>query len=281
MTVYSAFAPSTLGMLSQSYALNVIGNNVANVNTSGFKGTDTRFSTVLSHSLFQQSDLGGAVPNDLHRINIQGSVIGTDSEQNLAINGQGFFILERTFGSGNYYYGRAGDFQMRTVNDITVENNGETITTKDGYLVDKNGYFVMGYVPDVDGTFPHFGRHAPGIAGRRLCLHRQLPADGECQHGPERSRRRRRGNPIRLHLSGLRFERRPAGGEDHLHQERNPEHLDHDRNDHPGRGGPGRHGQHRRLPSRPATSTRSRSTAISLPTPSPGPRPISRSCATT
>ena len=157
MTVYSAFAPSTLGMLSQSYALNVIGNNVANVNTSGFKGTDTRFSTVLSHSLFQQSDLGGAVPNDLHRINIQGSVIGTDSEQNLAINGQGFFILERTFGSGNYYYGRAGDFQMRTVNDITVENNGETITTKDGYLVDKNGYFVMGYVPDVDGTFPTSG----------------------------------------------------------------------------------------------------------------------------
>lgn len=158
MSLYGAFAPSTLGMLSQSYALNVIGTNVANVNTTGYKGTETRFSSVLSRTLFEQSDLGGARPNDINRINVQGNVIGTDSDQDLAINGQGFFILAREFGtSTDYVYGRAGDFTMRTVNDITVTNNGESITVKDGYLVDKNGFFVQGYVPDIDGNFPTTG----------------------------------------------------------------------------------------------------------------------------
>jgi len=77
----------------------------------------------------------------------------------LGINGRGFFVLSDAFdGSGHTFYGRDGSFQMRTVNDVPVTaDDGSTITVRDGYLADKNGYFVMGWAADANGAFPANG----------------------------------------------------------------------------------------------------------------------------
>ena len=157
--VYSAFSPSVLGMMSQSHALNTIGANIANVNTGGFKGRETRFSSLVSEPLYHESDLGGVRPWDFQRIDQQGLLAASASQMDLGINGRGFFVLSDSFaGDGHTFYGRDGAFQMRTVNDVSVTaDDGSTITVKDGYLADKNGYFVLGWEPDADGTFPSSG----------------------------------------------------------------------------------------------------------------------------
>ena len=149
MPVYSAFAVPTLGMLSQSAAMNNIGNNIANMTTGGYKRTDTSFSTLVSRTMFEQSDLGGVKPRNLQRIDQQGALHSSNSDLDLAINGRGMFIFNTQFNGGDTVYGRDGSFEMRTVNDITVTGNGgASVTNKDGYLVDKNGYFLQGYTAD-------------------------------------------------------------------------------------------------------------------------------------
>ena len=165
MPVYSAFTIPSLGMRAQSYSLATIGNNIANVSTGGFKRTDTNFSTLLSRTIDKQSDIGGVRPKDLNQISQQGRMEISNRELDLAINGQGFFILNSTAaGGGQTYYGRDGSFEMATLNDISVtgtpslDANGNilpnTITAKDGYLVDKNGYFLQGWTADpVTGLF--------------------------------------------------------------------------------------------------------------------------------
>ncbi|MEO5335829.1 MAG: flagellar hook-basal body complex protein [Magnetospirillum sp. WYHS-4] len=171
MTIYGGFSIPTYGMQSQAYALDVIGNNVANVNTGGYKRTDVRFETVLSDSYRStgyseerksgnvQSDINGTRPKDYMRISTQGLITATDNNLDLAINGDGFFILNTDVdGSGTTYYSRDGAFETK-INGTSsaTADDGSTINVSTGYLVDKNGYYVMGWEPDADGTFSDTG----------------------------------------------------------------------------------------------------------------------------
>ena len=90
---YNLFQPATLGMKSQAHALDTIGINVANVHTGGYKRTDTRFETMISKNLSQQTDLGGIKPKDYQRIDSQGILQGSDRDLDVAINGAGFFYV--------------------------------------------------------------------------------------------------------------------------------------------------------------------------------------------
>lgn len=147
MALYGAFASSMLGMMSQSRALQNIGTNIANVNTGGYKGTDTQFSTVLSRTLNNVSDIGGVRPMDISTISRQGAIVSSELATDVAISGQGFFILNTAQdGTGSTLYGRDGSFEVKAVNDVSITGlNNQSITVKDGYLSDKNGYFVQGW----------------------------------------------------------------------------------------------------------------------------------------
>lgn len=160
MTVYSLFAAPVLGMTSQSYALNVIGVNIANVTTGGYKGSETRFSTVLSRQFDGSNDMGGVKPKAFQAINSQGLLQSSASDLHVGINGQGFFVLNSAAdGSGNTFYGRDGAFEMAVGGETTaISDDGQTITVQEGYLVDKNGYFVQGLVPDANGNFDPNGQ---------------------------------------------------------------------------------------------------------------------------
>ena len=155
MTVYNGFVSPTLGMMAQAHALNTIGINLANINTGGFKSTETRFSTVLSDTLDNQSDLGGVKPKDFQKIDKQGFIVSSLSDLDVAINGRGFFIVNTEFdGSGQTLYTRDGSFEIDTEGTATATVNGAVTTIKKAYLVDKNGYFVQGLERDATtGTF--------------------------------------------------------------------------------------------------------------------------------
>jgi flagellar hook-basal body protein len=153
MPLYGALSASTLGMMSQTYALNVIGKNVANVTTGGYKRDDVNFQSVLSKNLFNQGDLGGALPNTYQRISNQGQLQGTQRELDLAINGRGFFIMSDSLtDTSNPIYTRDGSFETR------IDSSG---STDEGYLVDKNGYYVLGVAAGADGTFSSSGTLVP------------------------------------------------------------------------------------------------------------------------
>lgn len=129
------------GLNVNSTAMTVIGDNIANVNTTGFKSNRASFANILSQSL---QGVGG---NDIGRgvefwgttpLWSQGSIENTNSPTDMAINGKGFFILQDN--SGSNFYSRAGDF----------------IFDRDGYLINPDNLLVQGYTISAinpDGTF--------------------------------------------------------------------------------------------------------------------------------
>lgn len=150
----SLFAGVT-GLQAHQVAMDIEGNNIANVNTTGFKYSRANFSDLLSQTKLiataPQGSLGGknalqvglgAQVNSATRIFSQGSVQVTDKNTDVAIQGDGFFVVSADDGK-TLKYTRAGDFNFDA----------------DGNLVDNNGYILQGWLRDketgkVDNTTP-------------------------------------------------------------------------------------------------------------------------------
>lgn len=113
--------------------LNVIGNNIANVDTAGFKSSTMNFEDTFNQTLGSNSSgylqVGNGVQtSDIAEQFTQGAISSTGVTSNLAINGNGFFLVKDP-SSGAEYLTRDGDF--------TVDSNG--------YLVTSGGLRVQGY----------------------------------------------------------------------------------------------------------------------------------------
>ncbi len=102
------------GLNANATAMTVVGDNIANVNTTAYKANRSSFANILSQSL------GGSSGNDIGRgVDFwgttpswsQGSLENTSSPTDLAINGRGFFILNDA--NGGRFYSRAGRVQFR------------------------------------------------------------------------------------------------------------------------------------------------------------------------
>ena len=130
------------GMLAQQRNVEVISNNLANMNTTGFMRRRTEFHDLLYQNLRRvgstSSDAGNVVPTGVqlglgvklaavYRIHEQGNLNPTDNAFDLAIQGQGFFQIEMP--NGDTAYTRDGTFQLNA--------DGE-IVTHDGYPVQPN-----------------------------------------------------------------------------------------------------------------------------------------------
>ena len=121
------------GLNANATAMTVIGDNIANVNTTAFKGNRSAFANVLSQSLGSStgSNIGRGVEVwGTSALWTQGSLENTGSATDLAINGKGFFIVNDV--SGASFYTRAGQFYLNEVGD----------------LVNPDGYVVQGYEID-------------------------------------------------------------------------------------------------------------------------------------
>lgn len=128
----SALWAGISGLNASSKELDVIANNIANVNTVGFKAGKTYFGDVLSQSLSGGSSgnlqVGrGVMVTDIATQFGPGSFETTGNATDVSIDGDGFFMVDDK--NGATYYTRAGAFHM----------------DNEGYLVDTNDYRVQGY----------------------------------------------------------------------------------------------------------------------------------------
>src|ERR1700761_2425449 len=153
MGIFDALNTSVGGLAAQSFALQNISGNIANASTTGYKGIDTSFEDLIPDSTTPQRQVAGGVTAFAQQtITTQGTVSASTVATNMAINGDGFFSVQKptsitdnvpVFG-GVTDYTRRGDFQVNA----------------NGNLVNGAGYYLMGV--DVDpktgnptGNVPH------------------------------------------------------------------------------------------------------------------------------
>nr|HDM59508.1 flagellar hook protein FlgE [Bacillota bacterium] len=114
------------GLSSYVLGMDVLGNNIANINTVGFKGSVPIFQNILSQSIAQQVDSSGIESGqgvsvgNIRPSFTQGSLQSTDVATDLAIQGNGFFVLGDD--SGNNFYTRAGNFTFNKEYDLVNPN---------------------------------------------------------------------------------------------------------------------------------------------------------------
>lgn len=144
-SMYSAVS----GLRIHQTKMDVIGNNIANVNTVGYKKAQVTFQEVFSQVVRgasaptggkggtnpQQIGLGVAL-GSINTIHTKGPSQRTDNPTDLMIDGEGFFVVSDDPNFNNRYYTRAGNFSI----------------DRDGNLVTADGYKVLGYAADENGN---------------------------------------------------------------------------------------------------------------------------------
>ena len=125
------------GMNANGMSLSVIGDNIANMNTIGFKSSRVSFGDVLSQSLggaSGSSQIGrGVLVRSVDPTFTQGSFESTANGLDMAIDGDGFFIVND---SSSRYYTRAGQFSL----------------DKEGNIVNPDNLVMQGYLADINGN---------------------------------------------------------------------------------------------------------------------------------
>jgi len=116
----SSFSIALSGLTADSAALDVVGNNLANLNTTGFKDSTVSFYDLLQQSVAGGStQIGGGVSApQTERLFTQGSIQSTGGNYDAAINGNGFFVVQDP--SGNTLYTRAGNFNLDAKGDLVT-----------------------------------------------------------------------------------------------------------------------------------------------------------------
>ncbi|MCA1322611.1 flagellar hook protein FlgE [Herbaspirillum sp. alder98] len=138
-----SFQQGLSGLNGAAKSLDVIGNNVANASTVGFKQAQAQFADMYANSMNRSGNspvgIGVTVANVAQAFT-QGNVTSTNNPLDIAINGDGFFRLAGSLTDASPVYGRNGQFELN----------------KDGYIVNPsmNGAYLTGYPAGVSGGDP-------------------------------------------------------------------------------------------------------------------------------
>jgi flagellar hook protein FlgE len=135
MSLYGVLRTGVSGMTAQSNLLGTVADNIANAGTTGYKRAQTEFSSLILEGGYGNYSSGSVVTKVRNAIAEQGSFSFTTSATDLAIQGDGFFVVQDP--NGSPYLTRAGSFTA----------DGST-----GDLVNAAGFTLMGY--DISGGDP-------------------------------------------------------------------------------------------------------------------------------
>ncbi|MDH7798659.1 MULTISPECIES: flagellar hook protein FlgE [unclassified Beijerinckia] len=127
MSLFGTMRTSISGMDAQSTRMSTVADNIANVSTTGYKRASTEFETVMGSNNVKSYTSGGVSSLVRYNITEQGTLQGTTSTTDLAIRGEGFFLVSKD--GGPPYLTRAGSF----------------VPNAAGNLVNTAGYSLMGY----------------------------------------------------------------------------------------------------------------------------------------
>ena len=158
MSLYGAMRTSTSGMAAQANRLSTVADNIANSNTTGYKRASAEFSSLLLPSGSGQYNSGSVLTHVRYAISEQGGLQATTSVTDLAIKGNGFFVVSDM--GGTPYLTRAGSF----------------VPDSAGNLVNAAGYYLMG-LPITNGQTPDIA--ANGYAGLEVVNVSQLALRAE------------------------------------------------------------------------------------------------------
>ena len=190
------------GMLAQQRNVEVVSNNLANMNTTGFMRRRTEFHDLLYQNLRRvgstSSDAGTIVPSGVqlglgvklaavYRIHEQGNLTSTDNTFDLAVQGKGFFQVQLP--TGDTAYSRDGTFQLNADGEIvthdgftlmpgiTIPTNAVdvTINSSGEVLVKREGQVTLSNVGQIQlAVFPN----EPGLQAKGDNLYEETPASG-------------------------------------------------------------------------------------------------------
>jgi len=138
MGILSSLFSGVSGLNANGTALSVIGNNIANLSTVGFKSSKATFADLISSSISGgsgaiQTGIGVALTSVQGNFS-QGSLATSSNVLDLAVDGNGFFIVEDA--QGGTFYSRAGLFRLDKNNNV----------------VDPTGFKLQGFLADTTGT---------------------------------------------------------------------------------------------------------------------------------
>jgi flagellar hook protein FlgE len=127
MSLFGTMKTAVSGMSAQANRLGTVGDNIANSSTTAYKKASTSFSSLVLPSTAGAYNSGGVETSTSYSVSEQGALEYTTSKTDLAIQGDGFFVVSDP--AGNTFLTRSGNF------------------TKDesGYLVNAAGYTLLGY----------------------------------------------------------------------------------------------------------------------------------------
>jgi len=140
MTLFGALTSGVSGLTAQSSAMGAISDNITNVNTIGYKGTDVNFQTLVTvqtSATFYSA--GGVQSVPRQDTGVQGLLQSSTSQTDIAISGNGFFVVNEASNptlSNEFLFTRAGSF----------------FQDDEGYLRNTSGYYLQGWPTTADGT---------------------------------------------------------------------------------------------------------------------------------
>lgn len=138
MGILTSMFTAVSGLSAYGNAMGIIGNNIANVGTAGFKGSRPAFADLVASSLAGGSGTDqvglGVFLSDVQGVFTQGSMTTTGQVLDMAIDGNGFFLLRDA--SGVDFFSRNGQFKLDS----------------QGRVVDANNFLVQGYQANAAGV---------------------------------------------------------------------------------------------------------------------------------
>ena len=139
MSILGALQAGVSGLGAQSSAMGAIADNIANMNTIGYKNNNVSFSTLVTKQVSSSKySAGGVQSHTSQSIDTQGLLSSVSSTTSLAVSGNGYFVVNsHNTGDGTWAYTRAGDF----------------LKDETGYLVNSGGYYAQAWsLMPWDGT---------------------------------------------------------------------------------------------------------------------------------
>lgn len=136
MSLNNSLYTAVSALAAQSAALSIVSNNLANSDTTGYKATDATFQQLVTGTSGVKSySSGGVLAYNTQYVDQQGLIQASVQSTDLAIDGNGFFVVSSADNSNLVYYTRNGDFE--------IDENGNLAS---------NGYLLMGWPLDSSGA---------------------------------------------------------------------------------------------------------------------------------
>src|SRR5471032_1854293 len=117
---------AVMGMNAQTSWLSTISQNIANSSTTGYKNAETEFNSLVDQASASNYSAGGVSTTAMSMNSLQGGLSGTSTVTNLAVQGDGFFVVSDAAG------------------DTFLTRNGSFVPDASGNLVNSAGYYLMG-----------------------------------------------------------------------------------------------------------------------------------------